>query len=375
MMNHLQTCIQEVLDASNDPMCIVDLMGNITMVNQAWKQFADGNKWKLPHDGIGTKYFDIGLHAETKKKPRWGKEVSNMLKMAIDKGKPSTKVFPLFCSFPTTQRWFEITVKPISGPQNSGVHGLVRHHDIFQNKEIALMNKRHLQQVKTIMKSLPLFLIAVDKKGNMIEWNQECIHKTGFSAQEASAQSSDTVRCFITSNSGKLPVNPKLDQAIKHHSIRGMLPCKDGKSLTISWVEFSEPFPVDGWHRYWLGIDLTDAVEQKKKLELITGIIQSRNMTKTNNGHNILPMNNEHKNVQQSMLNLLTSKERDILALICQGKTNKEIAGSIQLSDQTVRNYISKVFQKLNVSRRSEAVACFVKILAAVDDKMYSEKE
>ena len=53
----------------------------------------------------------------------------------------------------------------------------------------------------------------------------------------------------------------------------------------------------------------------------------------------------------------LSSQEKKILSLIAQGKTNKEIAGEVFLSDKTVKNYVSSILSKLNLRRRSEAAA------------------
>jgi DNA-binding NarL/FixJ family response regulator len=43
--------------------------------------------------------------------------------------------------------------------------------------------------------------------------------------------------------------------------------------------------------------------------------------------------------------------------LIAEGKTNKEIAAEVYLSDKTVKNYVSSILTKLNLRRRSEAAA------------------
>lgn len=53
----------------------------------------------------------------------------------------------------------------------------------------------------------------------------------------------------------------------------------------------------------------------------------------------------------------LSDQERKILALIAEGKTNREIATEIFLSDKTVKNYVSSILSKLNLRRRSEAAA------------------
>ena len=56
-------------------------------------------------------------------------------------------------------------------------------------------------------------------------------------------------------------------------------------------------------------------------------------------------------------LDALTPQEGRILALVADGKTNKEIAAALFLSDNTVKNYLSNTFQKLRVNRRAEAAA------------------
>ena len=53
----------------------------------------------------------------------------------------------------------------------------------------------------------------------------------------------------------------------------------------------------------------------------------------------------------------LTPQERKILGLIAEGKTNKEIAEDVFLSEKTVKNYVSSIRSKLNLRRRSEAAA------------------
>jgi two-component system response regulator DevR len=57
----------------------------------------------------------------------------------------------------------------------------------------------------------------------------------------------------------------------------------------------------------------------------------------------------------------LTSQEQKILMLVAEGKTNKEIAAEIFLSDKTVKNYVSSILSKLNLERRAQAAAYVAK--------------
>jgi two-component system, NarL family, response regulator DevR len=57
----------------------------------------------------------------------------------------------------------------------------------------------------------------------------------------------------------------------------------------------------------------------------------------------------------------LTAQERKILLLVAEGKTNKEIASEVFLSDKTVKNYVSSILSKLNLQRRAQAAAFVAK--------------
>lgn len=58
---------------------------------------------------------------------------------------------------------------------------------------------------------------------------------------------------------------------------------------------------------------------------------------------------------------LLNPQEQRILALIAEGKTNKEIAQFLMLSNNTIKNYVSGILSKLNFSNRAEAAAYAVR--------------
>jgi len=60
-------------------------------------------------------------------------------------------------------------------------------------------------------------------------------------------------------------------------------------------------------------------------------------------------------------LSVLTSQEQKILMLVAEGKTNKEIAADVFLSDKTVKNYVSSILSKLNLERRAQAAAFVAK--------------
>ncbi len=63
----------------------------------------------------------------------------------------------------------------------------------------------------------------------------------------------------------------------------------------------------------------------------------------------------QQKSTQAHPFEDLSEREMEVLHLIAQGKTNAIIASELILSEKTIRNYISSVFLKLNLSNRVEA--------------------
>ncbi|WP_024511462.1 response regulator transcription factor [Bradyrhizobium sp. ARR65] len=57
-----------------------------------------------------------------------------------------------------------------------------------------------------------------------------------------------------------------------------------------------------------------------------------------------------------SDLEMLTDREREILGLICRGKSDLEMSEQLQLSQNTIRNHVASLYRKIGVNRRSAAI-------------------
>ena len=71
--------------------------------------------------------------------------------------------------------------------------------------------------------------------------------------------------------------------------------------------------------------------------------------------HNVTP------SATNADLNKLSEREQEVLQLIAKGLSNKEIAGQLFLSEGTIRNYVSSLFSKLDVSDRTQATLIAVR--------------
>ncbi|HSA99585.1 MAG TPA: response regulator transcription factor, partial [Anaerolineales bacterium] len=113
----------------------------------------------------------------------------------------------------------------------------------------------------------------------------------------------------------------------------------DGRNLIL---QSTEPEASRFWSEFYrfLGIDAESFVLPKK--------------TATSSGEKILLE--------------LSARKRDVLRLVAEGYDNMEIARKLSLSEKTVRNYVSIIYAKLQVSSRGEAIVMARKS-GLVDDK------
>ena len=64
---------------------------------------------------------------------------------------------------------------------------------------------------------------------------------------------------------------------------------------------------------------------------------------------------------EDPVLASLTEQERKVLTGLAEGKTNRDIGETLFLSEKTVKNYVSRILDKLGLSRRAEAAAYMAK--------------
>ena len=72
-------------------------------------------------------------------------------------------------------------------------------------------------------------------------------------------------------------------------------------------------------------------------------------------GKIIAKVSNPSGQTDTTLGNDLSPRERDVLRLLARGMSNNDIAATLFLTEGTVRNYVSSIFSKLNVSDRTQA--------------------
>lgn len=78
----------------------------------------------------------------------------------------------------------------------------------------------------------------------------------------------------------------------------------------------------------------------------------------------LIPMLNNklaNRDIDKDKLNSLTSRELEVLVQVANGMFNKEIAINLNISERTVKNHISNIFKKIDVSDRTQAAVFAIK--------------
>ena len=68
-----------------------------------------------------------------------------------------------------------------------------------------------------------------------------------------------------------------------------------------------------------------------------------------------------NRDIDRDKIDSLTSRELDVLIQVASGMSNKEIATNLDISERTVKNHISNIFKKIDVSDRTQAAVFAIK--------------
>jgi len=107
---------------------------------------------------------------------------------------------------------------------------------------------------------------------------------------------------------------------------------------------------------------LTKNVSHARLVEAIRAVGRGQSLLDASVTRDVIERLAELGRAAPEPVDLLSDREKEILLLVAQGLTNKEIAAKLFLSPYTARNHVIRILDKLGLSRRSEAAAQAVKL-------------
>ncbi len=96
-------------------------------------------------------------------------------------------------------------------------------------------------------------------------------------------------------------------------------------------------------------------------IEAITAVAQGRSLLDPDVTGKVLERVRRGRGDEDPAFASLTDQERKVLEQLAEGRTNREIGETLFLSEKTVKNYVSRILDKLGLARRAEAAAYMAK--------------
>lgn len=92
-------------------------------------------------------------------------------------------------------------------------------------------------------------------------------------------------------------------------------------------------------------------------VDAIQAVAQGRSLLDPDVTGKVLERVRRGRDQEDPAIASLTDQERKVLEQLAEGKTNREIGSALFLSEKTVKNYVSRILDKLGLSRRAQAAA------------------
>jgi PAS domain S-box-containing protein len=190
----------------------------------------------------------------------------------------------------------------------------------------------------------------------LMEVNESFVATTGYAAAEVVARNASQLDMWADPKAyGRLEALLKAQGNLRNYEIQ--LRTKEG--ALIDCLASAETVTIHG-QPCILGV-LQDITERKRsEVELIAAIeavMQNTSWFSRTVIEKLAQIRQPH-NARRGKGELadLTSREREVLGLMCQGQSDQEIAATLHLSRHTIRNHVATLYGKIHVHRRSAAI-------------------
>jgi len=190
----------------------------------------------------------------------------------------------------------------------------------------------------------------------LMDVNDTFVATTGYAAEEVVARSASELDMWADPKAyGKLEAALKTQGNLRNYEIQ----LRTKERALIDCLASAETVTIHG--QPCVLVVLQDITERKRsEVELIAAIeavMQNTSWFSRTVIEKLAQIRQPHNARRgKGQLADLTSREREVLGLMCQGQSDEEIAATLHLSRHTVRNHVATLYGKIHVHRRSAAI-------------------
>lgn len=133
-----------------------------------------------------------------------------------------------------------------------------RLHRYRSERETAETLRRSERELLQVIAEMPVMMIAFAENGEIVAWNHECERVTGYSADEVVNQTDAIARLYPDAEYKDVFHRNWMLHSDDFRNWELETNCKDGSRRIIAWSRVSDRFPITGWAKWGIGIDVTD---------------------------------------------------------------------------------------------------------------------
>lgn len=219
--------------------------------------------------------------------------------------------------------------------------------DALRQSEERFSKAFRLAPVPTMISALDSFQI--------LDVNDAFVAATGYTAEQVVARTAPEIGLWASADL-RAKFEHELRQTGTVRSFESQLCTREG--ATLDCIVSADTVTIQG--RACILSAMQDITARKRSetelIEAIEAVMQDTSWFSRTVIDKLANLRNPNRSHTSSHIADLTARERDVLALICKGLADKEIAGRLELSNSTVRNCVSSIYRKIDVKRRSAAV-------------------
>lgn len=216
--------------------------------------------------------------------------------------------------------------------------------DVTERKQTEEALRGSEEQLRTIVQTMPVMVVAVDSEQNILVWNWECERVTGYTAEEMTRSSHAVETLYPDAAYREWLVSTVDKVGGDFRNLEFDLTCKNGDVRTILWSNRSCSHPIAGWATWAVGLDISDRKRAEEALreseEQLRTVVQTMPIMVDafDEDQNVIVWNRECERVTGYMADEVVGNPHAMELLYPEAEYREWVMGTVRKQEGDFRN-------------------------------------